>query len=60
MIRKTKKARKYHAPSVKETHMALENNFCATLDFNVKVKEWENLNDVESPDDLDEAFYFES
>ena len=57
MIRKAKKTRKYSAPSSKETGMVLENNFCATLDFNIKVQEWDNRNDVEA---LDEAFYFES
>ena len=60
MIRKTKKTRKYSAPSSKEMNMALEKNFCATLDFNIQVQEWKNMNDVTDPDDLDEAFYFES
>lgn len=56
MIRRNKKSRKYQAPAAKVTHMALENNFCATVRFNIKVDDLENVNDT----DTDEVFYFES
>ena len=65
MIRRFRKTRKYSAPSAKVTHMALENNFCATVRFNVQVNEWENMNDPTDPlkgagDAEGEVFYFES
>ena len=41
--------------------MALESNFCATVRFNVQVKELENMNDPNSADyDAEEPFYFDS
>ena len=41
--------------------MALESNFCATVRFNVQVKDLENMNDSESESfDASEVFYFES
>lgn len=59
MIRKTKKTRKYHAPCVKETHLALENNICSVV-FNVQVKELENINlMVEEGTAEAEPLYFE-
>ena len=42
MIRKTKKTRKYEAPSGKVTQMALESNFCTT--FNLLVDQLHNIN----------------
>ena len=52
MIRKAKKTRKYSAPSSKETSMALEKNFCASVRFNVKVQELVNINE-----DVDDDSY---
>ena len=61
MFRRNNKTRKYQAPSVKVTHMALESNFCQTVRFNVQVKDLENMNDPESDAyDASEGFYFES
>ena len=61
MFRRNKKTRKYQAPAALVTHMALESNFCATVRFNVQVKELENMNDPESESfDDTEVFYFES
>lgn len=65
MFHRNKQTRKYHAPSVKVTQMALESNFCQTVRFNVQVKEWENMNDPTDPlkgtgDAANEVFYFES
>ena len=61
MFRRNNKTRKYQAPSAKVTHMALESNFCATVRFNVQVKDLENMNDPESDNyDASEVFYFES
>lgn len=65
MFYRNKKTRKYQAPVAIATHMVLENNFCATVRFNVQVNEWENMNDPNDPlkgvgDAADEAFYFES
>ena len=64
MIRRNKKTRKYQAPFAKETHMALESNFCATVLFNVQVNELQNMNDPDDPmgisDGAEEVFYFES
>jgi hypothetical protein len=57
MFRRNNKTRKYQAPSAKVTHMALESNFCATVRFNVQVKDLEHVNDVE---DTEEVFYFDS
>ena len=57
MIRKTKKTRKYSTPSSKVTDMALENNFCATVRFNVQVQELENIN-MKTGDEA-EPMYFE-
>ena len=60
MFRRNKKTRKYQAPGAQVTHMALESNFCATILFNVQVKELENMNDSSSEDYVEEPFYFES
>jgi hypothetical protein len=61
MFRRNNKTRKYQAPSVKVTHMALESNFCQTVLFNVQAKDLENMNDPESDNyDASEVFYFES
>ena len=61
MIRRNKKTKKYQAPSALVTQMALESNFCATVRFNVQVKELENMNDPESENyDDTEVFYFDS
>ena len=61
MFRRNKKTRKYQTPDAQVTHMALESNFCATVRFNVQVKELENMNDPNSADyDAEEPFYFES
>ena len=61
MFRRNKKTRKYQAPSAQVTQMALESNFCATVRFNVQVKDLENMNDSESESfDASEVFYFES
>ena len=57
MLRRSKNTRKYQAPSAKVTHMALESNFCATVRFNVRVNELENVN---ADEDSEEIFYFES
>ena len=61
MIRKAKKSRKYSAPSSKETSMALENNFCATVLFNLQVQELDNINTHLNEDGTDtvEPMYFE-
>ncbi len=62
MIRRNKKSRKYHAPSAKVTHMALESNFCNTVRFKVQVDELYNVNSAVDPEKVDTAedpFYFE-
>ena len=60
MFRRNKKTRKYQAPSVKVTQMALESNFCATLRFNAQVDELRNINAEVAADDPDaEPLYFE-
>ena len=59
MIRKTKKSRKYHAPSAKVTQMALENNICSVV-FNVQVKALEGINQMIEDEEADaEPLYFE-
>lgn len=64
MIRRNKKTRKYQAPDAKVTHVVFESNFCATVRFNVQVKELQNMNDPDDPAGIDEGaeevFYFES
>ena len=42
MFRRNNKTRKYLAPSVKVTQMALERNFCQTVRLNVQVDELKN------------------
>ncbi len=62
MIRRIKKTRKYQAPYAKETHMALESNFCQTVRFNMQVDELQNMNlevDAEKRDTPEDVFYFE-
>ena len=44
MFRRNKQTRKYLAPSVKVTQMALESNFCTTLRYNAQVDELHNIN----------------
>lgn len=58
MIRRTKKSRKYQAPSSKVTDMALESNFCQTVRFNVRVQELDNINAKVGTAD-EEPMYFE-
>ena len=61
MFRRNNKTRKYQTPLVKEMPVVFESNFCATVRFNVQVKELENMNDPESESfDDTEVFYFES
>ena len=64
MFRRNNKTRKYQAPCALVTHMALESNFCATVRFNVQVKDLENMNDPDDPlgisENAEEVFYFES
>ena len=64
MFRRNNKSRKDQAPAALVTHMALESNFCATVRFNVQVKELENMNDPDDPmgieEGAEEVFYFES
>ena len=65
MFRRNNKTRKYQAPSVKVTHMALESNFCQTVLFNVQAKDLENMNNPNNPlegvgDAEGEVFYFDS
>jgi hypothetical protein len=64
MFRRNKKSLKYQAPCAFVTHMALENNFCGTVRFNVQVNELENMNDPNDPlgtgEGAEELFYFES
>ena len=58
MIRRYKKSRKYQAPFAKETHMALESNFCVeSVRLNVQVQELDNIN-AKSGDNA-EPMYFE-
>ena len=62
MIRRNKKTRKYQAPYAKETHMALESNFCTTVLFNMQVDELHNMNlEVEASkrETPEDPFYFE-
>ncbi len=65
MFRRNNKTRKYQAPTALVTHMALENNFCATVLFKIDVDELENMNDPNNPlkgvgDAAEEVLYFES
>lgn len=60
MIRRNKKTRKYQAPYAHTAHMALERNFCATVRFNVKVQELDNINaKVDEDGNTVEPMYFE-
>ena len=60
MFRRNNKTRKYQAPSVKVTQMALESNFCATLRFNAQVDELRNINEeAEANPESAEPLYFE-
>jgi hypothetical protein len=58
MFRRNKKSLKYQAPCAAVTHMALENNFCATVRFNVQVDELDNINSHNTGTDA-EQLYFE-
>ena len=44
MFRRNNKTRKYQAPAALVTQMALESNFCATVRFQIKVQDLENVN----------------
>ena len=60
--RNNKTTKRYQAPSVKVTQMALESNFCDTLRFNVQVDELHNMNsDVKASlrDTAEDPTYFE-
>ena len=60
MFRRNKKTRKYQAPSVKVTQMALESNFCQTVRFNMQVDELRNINEeAEANPESAEPLYFE-
>lgn len=59
MFRRNNKTRKYQAPSVKVTQMALESNFCETLRFNVQADELHNINKDVEDNKLSEPLYFE-
>lgn len=60
MFRRNKQTRKYLAPSVKVTQMALESNFCTTLRYNAQVDELHNINKeaADNPETA-EPLYFE-
>ena len=60
MFRRSKKTRKYQAPSASVTLMALERNFCESLRFNVQVDELHNINkDAVDNQSTAEPLYFE-
>ena len=60
MFRRNKKTRKYQAPSVKVTQMALESNFCTTVRLNAQVDELRNINkEAEANPESAEPLYFE-
>ena len=60
MFHRSKKTRKYQAPSLKVTSMALESNFCQTVRFNVQVRELENVNVTKGEHgDTSDPMYFE-
>ena len=62
MINRSKQMRKYSAPSSKETSMALESNFCATVRFHadIEVDELDNINTRKAADGTtEEPMYFE-
>ena len=44
MFRRNNKTRKYQAPTALVTQMALESNFCATVRFQLKVEDLDNIN----------------
>ena len=44
MFRRNNKTREYQAPSSSVTQMALESNFCATVRFQIKVEDLDNIN----------------
>ena len=60
MFRRNKQTRKYQAPGVQVTHMAIESNFCATVHFKLMmdVDALENMNDPKTNSDI-AAEYFE-
>ena len=62
MFRRNNKTRKYLAPSVKVTQMALESNFCQTMRGNVHVDELQNMNKsvpTAKRDTYEDPYYFE-
>ena len=59
MFRRNKTTKRYQAPRAVVTHMALENNFCQSVRFNVQVDEIKNINKAVKDGDLEEPLYFE-
>ena len=62
MFRRNKQTRKYLAPSVKVTQMALESNFCATVIINGQSDALRNINaEMDDPvkGDASDPLYFE-
>jgi len=62
MFRRNKQTRKYHAPSVKVTQMALERNFCETVIVNGQSDALRNINaEMDDPvkGDASDPLYFE-
>ena len=58
MFRRNKKTRKYQTPGAQVTHMALENNFCATVRFKLQM-EVNELDNVNADEAAAPAEYFE-
>ena len=44
MFNRIKRTRRYDSPWCKVTPMAFESNFCATVRFQIEVKDLENIN----------------
>ena len=59
MFRLNNKTRKYQAPSVKVTQMALECNFCQTVRLNMHVDRLQNMNAGIEDTDTSSPYYFE-
>ena len=58
--RNNKTTKRYQAPSVKVTQMALESNFCQTLRFNAQSDALHNINAEKGTDGKTiEPMYFE-
>ena len=56
MFRRNNKTRKYQAPCVAVTHMALESNFCQTVRFQIKVEDLDNVNARDAEETAGEYF----